>query len=68
MPVKDVGSPSQPLTALELRRMTPQQRDAILAAAAAAAENDYRLDADLTAFEAFGEEDLHGRSADAETR
>ena len=55
-------------TAAELRRLPPAERDAILAAAAAAAERDYRTDPELTAFDAFGEDDLHGESADAEAR
>jgi acyl-CoA reductase-like NAD-dependent aldehyde dehydrogenase len=57
-----------PLKAAELRRLPPEQRDAILAAAAEAAAEDYRNDAALTAFEAFGEEDLHVNSSDAEPR
>ncbi len=57
--------PDRVWTAAELRHLPPQQRDAILAAAAAAAEAEYRSDAALTAFEAFGEEDLHGHSSDA---
>lgn len=52
-------------TASELRRLPAQQRDAILASAAAAAEMDYRNDINLTAFEAFGEKDLHGDSSDS---
>ena len=55
-------------TASELRRLPPAQRDAILAAAAAAAETDYRNDPALTAFEAFGEEDRHGDSSDSRPR
>jgi hypothetical protein len=55
-------------TAAELRRLPASERDAILAAAAAAAERDYRTDLQLTAFEAFGEDDLHGDTADAEAR
>jgi len=55
-------------TAGELRRLPPDQRDAILEAAAAQAEKEYRTDLDLTAFEAFGKDDLHVDSANAETR
>ena len=50
-------------TAQELRRLPAAERDAILAAAAALAENDYQTDRQLTDFEAFGEDDLHGESA-----
>ncbi len=55
-------------TASELRRLPPDQRDAILAAAAALAEHEYRTNRDLTAFEAFGKDDLHGESSSTETR
>jgi hypothetical protein len=55
-------------SAAELRKLPPEQRDAVLAAAAAAAEGDYRNDPELTAFDAFGKDDLHGDSASAETR
>jgi hypothetical protein len=44
------------------------ERDAILEAAAAIAEKDYRNDPDLTAFEAYGKDDLYGESASTETR
>jgi hypothetical protein len=52
-------------TATELRRLPPAERDSILAAAAASAENDYRTDTRLTDFEAFGKDDLHGESTAA---
>ena len=52
-------------TAAELRKLPADQRDAILAAAAAFAEGIYRDDSQLTDFEAFGEEDLHGESTAA---
>lgn len=55
-------------TAAELRNLPPDQRDAIMEAAAAAAEADYRTDPALTAFEAFGKEDLHGESSSTEAR
>ncbi len=55
-------------TAAELRRLPADQRDAILRASAALAESDYRTDKELTGFEAFGEKDLHGDSANSETR
>jgi hypothetical protein len=55
-------------TAAELRQLPPEQCDAILAAAAALAEEVYRSDEALTAFEAFGERDLHVHSSDAEPR
>jgi acyl-CoA reductase-like NAD-dependent aldehyde dehydrogenase len=55
-------------TTAELRKLPPEQRDAIMEAAAARAEEDYRNDAALTAFEAFGKDDLHGESSSTETR
>ena len=52
-------------TAAEVRKLPADQRDAILAAAAALAEDLYRNDPQLTDFEAFGEEDLFGESTAA---
>jgi hypothetical protein len=46
-------------TAAELRALPPAQRDAVLAAAAAAAEHFYRNDPELTAFDAFRDEMRH---------
>jgi len=47
-------------TATELRKLPQSERDEILETAAALAEEIYRRDRELTAFEAFGEEDLYG--------
>ena len=57
-------------TASELRKLPREQRDAIMEASAALAEGDYRNDTALTAFEAFGKDDLHGDrpGSDSETR
>ncbi len=52
-------------TASELRELPAEQRDDILAAAAALAEEIYRNDPQLTDFETFGEEDLYGESTAA---
>ena len=60
--------PARRWTAAELRKLPPNQRDAIMEAAAALAEGEYRNNADLTAFEAFGKDDLHGDSSSTETR
>ena len=54
--------PEDPIPALRmsptaLRRMPREQRQAVLAAAAELAEQDYAADKDLTAFDAFSEED-----------
>jgi hypothetical protein len=48
--------------ARELRKLPPDQLDAILEAAAIQAETEYRTDRELTAFEAFGKDDLYGDS------
>ncbi len=58
--------PSHRWTADELRRLPADQRDAILAAAAALAAEEYRNDPALTAFEAFGEGDLYVHSSDTQ--
>ena len=55
-------------TATELRKLPPKQRDAILEAAAALAERDYHDNVELTAFDAFGKDDLHGDSSSSQTR
>ncbi len=54
--------------ASELRKLPPEERDAILAEAARHAENDYRTNPQLTDFESFGEDDLHGESTAAPQR
>ena len=55
-------------TATELRRLAPHERDAILAVAAERAVEDYTNDPELTAFDAYGKEDLHGGSSSTQTR
>jgi len=50
-------APAARLTPGELRRMPREQRQAILAAAAELAEEDYRSDKELTGFEAVSEEE-----------
>jgi hypothetical protein len=44
-------------TASELRKMSPAERDEVLASAARRAEGEYRSNPDLTDFEAFSEND-----------
>ena len=68
MIAKNPLPPARRWTAAELRQLPPDERDAILQAAAAIAEEEYRKDTDLTAFEAFGKDDLHGDSASTQTR
>jgi len=55
-------------TAAELRRLPAHEREVVLQAAAEQAEAEYRTNPELTAFEAFGEDDLHVDSASTETR
>jgi hypothetical protein len=55
-------------TAAELRKLPPSERDAIMEAAAALAEAEYRSNPELTAFEAFGKDDLYGDSSSTQTR
>ena len=56
------------LTPTELRKLPREQRQAILAAGAALAEEDYRTDRELTGFEAFSEEELDDDETDAGSR
>jgi hypothetical protein len=68
MSVKNIMLLGRRWTAGELRKLPPAQRDASMEAAAALAEEDYRNDPQLTAFEAFGKDDLYGDSSSTETR
>ncbi len=68
MPTKTLTAKTISWTARELRKLPPHERDRILKKAAKQAEAVYRQDAKLTAFEAFGKDDLHGDSSEAETR
>lgn len=54
-------------TAAELRRLHAHEREVVLRAAAEQAEAEYRANSELTAFEAFGEDDLHVDSASTES-
>lgn len=62
------ASPARRWTASELRNLPPDQRDSILESAADLAAGDYLNDNELTAFEAFGKDDLHGDSGSAKAR
>lgn len=55
-------------TAAELLRLPLAERERILTEQAALAEADYASDPELTAFDAYGEDDLHVDSSDAQTR
>jgi hypothetical protein len=65
---RQANKPARRWTAQELQQMPAHERDAILLAAAELAETDYRTQRELTEFEAFGEEDLHGDSSSSEPR
>jgi hypothetical protein len=54
-------------TATQLRQLPPAERDAIMEAAAALAEAEYRNNPELTAFDAFGKDDLFGDSSSTQT-
>jgi hypothetical protein len=62
MNVENKPTTSRRWTAAELRKLPPAERDAIMEAAATMAEDEYRNNPDLTAFEAFGKDDLYGHS------
>jgi hypothetical protein len=64
----DKMMPQRRWTAAELRKLPPEVRDAIMEAAAAAAEEVYRTNPEMTAFEAFGKDDLYGESSSTEAR
>ena len=49
----------------ELRKMPRHERQAVLAAAAELAEQDYREDKELTGFDAFSVEELDDDAADS---
>jgi hypothetical protein len=68
MSATHIPPPVHRWTAEELRRLPATERDAILCAAAGRAEDLYRNDKDLTDFNAFGEDDLHGDSSNTEAR
>jgi hypothetical protein len=53
------------ITPSELRKLPREQRQAILAAAAALAEEDYRSDRELTGFDAFSEEERDDDDCDS---
>ncbi len=55
-------------TAAELRRLPAHEREVVLQAVAELAEAEYRTNPELTAFEAFGKDDLHADRASTETR
>lgn len=55
-------------TAAELLKLPLAERDAVLAEQAARAVTDYSSDPELTAFDAFGEQDLYVDSSNTQTR
>jgi uncharacterized protein (DUF433 family) len=65
LPLVGLSVSTAGLTPAELRRMPREQRQAILAAAAEMAEQDYHADKELTGFEAFSEEELDDDESDS---
>lgn len=59
MPSAESEPTARNWTASELRKLPPEQRNAILEAASRLAVDLYTLDPQLTDFEAFGEDDLY---------
>ena len=68
MNASNVPTAKKRWTAAELRQLSSAERDAILEAAAALAESEYRTNLELTAFDAFGKDDLQVDSSNTETR
>lgn len=68
MTTENIAATNKKRTADELRKMPAAERDALLEAAAILAEAEYRTNPELTAFEAFGKDDLYGDSSSTETR
>jgi hypothetical protein len=62
MLARNSGTLTKQWTAAELRKLPARQRDAILEAAAAAAEEEYRSNPELTAVEAFDPDDQTRRT------
>jgi len=60
--------PGVGLSPAELRKLSREQRQAILEAAATLAEAEYRSDAEMTDYEAFSEEDLNGNESEPLSR
>ena len=54
------------ITARDLLKMPLEERDKVLEQMAILAETLYRNDPELTAFEAFGPDDLYGESSSSE--
>src|SRR5438094_9368610 len=52
----------------EIGRLPPEQRGILLEASAALAAKEYEEDAELTAFDAYREDDLYVDSSDTQTR
>jgi hypothetical protein len=67
-PLPHEGDEPKRWTIAELLALPLVQRDAILEAQAALAAHDYRNDPELTAFEAFGPDDLYVDDTDAPAR
>lgn len=55
------------MTAAELRKLSRDQREAILSQQASMAEAEYQTNPELIDFEAFGKDDLYGESTGTQT-
>ncbi|HEX3446938.1 MAG TPA: hypothetical protein VHS97_01725 [Isosphaeraceae bacterium] len=67
-PLPGEGEMPKTPTIAELLALSSDRRDMILEAQAALAEHDYRNDPELTAFEAFGPDDLYVDDTDTPAR
>ena len=68
---RDHPEPSTPVswwTAREIRKLPQEQQDIVLEASATIASEEYETNPKLTAFEAFGKDDLYVDSSNTETR
>ena len=62
------GTTARNWSATQLRNLPPAERDGVLAEQAAAIADEYRNDPDLTAFEAFGADDIYVDNSDTHAR
>jgi len=68
MATPSTSIPVARLSPREVRRLPPLERDVLLRAAASQADAEYRTNVELTAFEAYGKDDLHGESTNSTAR
>ena len=56
---EEIHRPTGYVSAIEVMKLPPKEREKLLAKAAGLARKEYETDTDLTDFEAFGEEDIY---------